>query len=413
MNFKKISLIIFFIVLAIGLVPFLYDQLIVGPALARWKVENVEPIKQKAIKALPQFKEDLKSLQPKLEFLKSKRVKDAGPFLNPRMNWKFKDKGTLPQEWESKVDKSQVFSITESLKNNLKDLNNNFLEANVIDFSQVDTEWIHKLRDYDYWNIDKNSPLEAESRYTLVNSPTLNPLEVDFIKIHLIKAKVKSDDEYIEAIRDVLHFAHLSFSTESREGMFLFFITLGIAKIASDARTGVLEKLGPWNVLLDESEKKRFLKVFALMDFFARPGFAVDLETMREIYKDQKFSTGICAVIRYGTQFDKDVWSAVSDAMPLEYREFKRLILEDSAGCRLTWIKEKAPPWVRLPSETSTPYAFNDSFAFYDEKSDKMPFFNYVKPFFRFIFLMPKTRAFIGSMYIYVLTPDSRFLKYQ
>ena len=59
-------------------------------------------------KNLEPYREDLRNLKPKLIFLDRSRTKDAGPFLNPRVEWERSDKNAIQKAIDSYSSKSKT-----------------------------------------------------------------------------------------------------------------------------------------------------------------------------------------------------------------------------------------------------------------------------------------------------------------
>jgi len=133
-----------------------------------------------------------------------------------------------------KLKSVKKFSISEKALEVLNDYKTTTLEKNPDSFKDVDTTWINTLQKFDFWNIDKNSPLDMYQRYTIA-SP-IQKIELIFPRIHLIKAKVKNNDEFIDAIKDVLHFGELCLTTETLVGEMVFVATIGLATEAIKLR---------------------------------------------------------------------------------------------------------------------------------------------------------------------------------
>ncbi len=386
---KKLIVIPLSLIALVAVPLVIFDQFFVtdltrdsGPLFSLLAKEN--------FKNLELYKKDLETTGPKLTFLKSAYSNDAGEYLNSRIEWSYtNDLSSVVQTYFSKVASKERFLLTEDQKTILRNRNILEIDSKLTLFSQIDTGWLKSLRKYDYWDIDKNSLLDQFERFTLL-SP-LPVFDLDFSKAHILKAKDKGDLELKDALLDILHFGKLCLTTETITGEMAFIESLGIAKMIADNRPSLKVHLGSWAKLLDEKEKIN--NVLKGTWKFSRPVIGANVETMKEVFKSQQASTGICAAIREATQYDWLVWSSFAEARPETFSEYQKLIENHSGDCRLTWIRKKTPPWVKLPTDPESIYSSTIQDKNLDMFKTLGPFLNY----------MPNTKKTLGAFQLSTL----------
>lgn len=304
-------------------------------------------------KNLEPYREDLRNLKPKLIFLDRSRTKDAGPFLNPRVEWERSDKNAIQKAIDSYSSKSKTderITINSELEKKLAKAKWDFLNLEPKGFSKIDTGWLAELRNYDYWEIFKNSPADELARIDMnVPIPNYQPLTAH-LKIHLLKAVYKSNSERVAATLEVLHFGELALTNETLLSSMIFVHALSTAASMVEKYPAIRSGLGPWNSLIDH--RKSIRRMYWGINQFLRPLPETDLKILEEIYAENSFSTGLCASFTETFYADWGIWDYVQSGAPEGSTRIKELAQKSSIkGCRLLGVHEKTPPWIRLPQE--------------------------------------------------------------
>lgn len=374
------------LVLAV-LTPVVFDRLIAGRYLRHLHATKIAPNIEKNYVHFEQFKKDVEILKPKIEFLNFPKVADAGPYLNALLSWDFGDNSK-----NATVTISQGLVISEKLRSVLRHTDKSLMVIDAKSFKEVNTTWLHKLRQFDYWDLDKNSPVDQFERFSF--STPLPNFDVAFAKVHLIKAQDKNDEQYSDAIQDVLHYGELSLSTETLIGEMIFVATLGLANKAIEARPQVKSKFTLWTPLI--SERDRLKRVYWGVIQFSTPRIAAKAGHWKSVYHNHWPSLGLCGAVREVTAVDWMTWSLLSDALGSEYADYRKVLSTHPNGCRLTWIKEKTPAWVKLPHEPDL--YFEPKSYFMSGNSQGSLFLKTIAPITRVVQWMPETRRLIGTI---------------
>lgn len=144
----------------------------------------------------------------------SPRIKDAGPYLNVRFPWNPGFNG---------ADEVAVAGEPVEVKYRFKDAlmrygkdwvgHNSWFNAETFDFSIF-----AKLRDFDHWDVEVNSPIEKVG----ASQPYLNGIEIPIPDVtnlvvlsQLYLMKAVDTKETLQALKDVRHVATLFLSTEN------------------------------------------------------------------------------------------------------------------------------------------------------------------------------------------------------
>lgn len=167
--------------------------------------------------------------------------KDAGPFLNSRLEWndvvndiaaKAAYEKYLVSLGAAKIVKlSLPLQATEKRKSLGPDY---YKKANEIDLKGIDFGWFKELQKYDFWNIEVNSPLAYLDKFDYTKSPIPNvvPL-VAWARLRLVKGVQERNVKL--AIDEAVHLGRLIHSTENMLGVMASIAILkAVAQFAKD-----------------------------------------------------------------------------------------------------------------------------------------------------------------------------------
>jgi len=401
----------FFVFVIILFSPIILDFIIAPYYFENFLHSNKSELSKNFYRHLPLFNEDIKILEPKLQFLNKERTQNAGVYLNPKIKWDFSESDkALEKKYLDQVKAQEAnfkkIQINEKALKILNDSNVSLFEKNPEDFNEVETQWLNEIRQYDYWDIDKKSPMDLFARFS-ATSP-FPKIEMTFPRVHLIKNKDNSDEEYKEAILDVLHYGELSLTTETLVGEMVFVATIGLASEAVKKRPHLSEQLGQWSDLL--SEKNRMRRVYWGINQFVRPMMGMNVAIMKEQFIKNSFITGLCGAIREATGNEWVIWSLFMDSsLGQEFTEFKQLILTQAKSCRLTWLKEKTPPWTKLPDEPESFYSSGivTSMAYFSKQKDEETILNtFTNCLSYLVHYMPNTKKLISDQVLSSTVPN-------
>ncbi len=403
---KLVFLLPFAVITFMVSLAFVVDATVVKLAFYEWKTEELNPTSKDTYKYYSDFQKDLEIVSSILGPLETENKRDAGVFLNTRIEWGIPsaDVDQL-KNWTSKIHTSKKIELSPEVKNTLLGSKAEFMKLDAKEFLKVDTSWLHKLRDFDYWDIDQNSPLDLYPRFSFDTPfPEFN---LAVTKIHLIKAKKLGNKDFSEAVRDVIHYGKLCFTTETLIGEMVFVASLGVVKDAIDFKPAIKSELTEWNELIDQ--RTRLRRVFWAINQFAKPTFGTKIEVLKKVYNELGPATGLCGAIREATTSTWPLWSAATDAMPDEFNEYQKLVMQNDRGCRLTWLVKKTPPWVKLPDDPESFYSIGKAFyspdiGYFGEKQSAFEKI-YLNFFSRMVHYLPNTRKFISTIIFTVATP--------
>lgn len=403
--FKKVLLaVVSFVVVLVGFV-FLQEFVLVPIAHQQMIVPKVTEAKKEFYIHQKKFDDDLNILIPKLRFLeKGERKKDAGEFLNVRLLAEGL-RADLKVKWEEKRD--QLSDKIDRMSEKDQRVYNRVVKdgASIEDyqgeFDHIDTSWLRKLRDYDYWSIDVHGPMQDYQRISF-DSP-IPYFGNRHQKIHLFNSFKGDRKRKIEALKDILHYGELAFTTESLIGSMVFASSLGVVKWATENQKELRKELGPWQVLLEE--KQRIKRVFWGIHHFTRPMLGFDQRVMQSYYKKLNATVGLCSVAREVFSLGYPIWSSTVKNDFLEMKKYKDLVMSDHRGCRYDFLTKKTPAWVKLPGDYDSffqmPGAFDTVSLEGDTYRNKLA--SYLGPLVEY---MPNTRTFAMQTLMYLAVPS-------
>lgn len=154
----------------------------------------------------------------------SRLRRDAGPFLNPRVEWQdvINDASAKAayNSFKATLGEASVIELTlpAAPAEKLRSLGANYYKkADEIDLKNIDFGWFKILKNYDFWNVEINSPLEHLDRFDFTQSPVVNMAAlVGWAKLRLVMGVQEKNVK--SAIDEVLHLGQLLHSTETLIG---------------------------------------------------------------------------------------------------------------------------------------------------------------------------------------------------
>lgn len=339
-------------------------------------------------KNLDVFLVDLKELKPKLAFLNHPRTRDAGPFLNSKLPWtSTQSTKSVLEEFQAKQGFSPLV-IPDEVSKSLKQAEKEWISIDSKQVAEVDTQWLHSLKEYDYWNIDKNGPADLLRRIDL--KAPIPEFSSNWLKIHLIKAKGSTPEAWLQALEDVLHFGELSLTSEWLIGSMQFIGAINVVKRATEKDPSIRLKLGPWAALIGETA--RIKKMLWAVSGYVRPTNEANFEKLKLILSETSMSTGLCSALREATMWDWSLWSVLSESSKKTYSQFEEIFHNPIADCRLSWMK--TAPWTRLPGEKDF-YLSGEGLVIVGDQGGVSNFVFSI--LVRLATIMPNTRLFVSK----------------
>jgi hypothetical protein len=268
------------------------------------------------------------------------RIKDAGPFLNPKFPWNpgFNGADEVPVAGES-IEVKHRFK--DALMRYGKDWvsHNSWFNAETFDFKIFE-----QLRSFDHWDLEVNSPIEKVG----TTEPYLNGIEIPIPDVtnlvvlsQLYLMKAVDTKQTLQTLKDVRHLATLLLSTENLNLEMTGLRLLDFERVAH----GYYLK----NKLIKETEWQSLSATIlsqATRAWPATAGYARLLtqdSTFKKVFHEIK-PTGLCAALNSSVPHDwllkpmlnPRVWPEPSFAK--EYQRHEELIASAKSQCRLKYI---------------------------------------------------------------------------
>ncbi len=184
---------------------------------------SVDPIIENQLatqdKFLPRYIEDTERVLGLPLSEKSKFTADAGPLLNSALPWLPEQNNEIVGTATATLTKKISPLVTKKEREQILRYGGNWLE-HLSRHNRVSHDFsiLEKLNQFDYWNLEENSPLESLIRNKTFVDATQLPAPDPQDLVTLIKLKVmKSVDggDPIAILRNIRHIAQLFFTTEN------------------------------------------------------------------------------------------------------------------------------------------------------------------------------------------------------
>jgi len=323
-----------------GALDFAISKLPIFSNLEKSSLENAK----KLYTHFDSFQNDWKILNPHLAAITLPQEKDAGPFLNPKSLWevsKQDPESTLALESFQKAfpNNTPIALLDSKTKEEIK--NTNFRSQKIPSHLQIDTAWIHKLREFDHWDVDKNSPstfMPDKTTLSTINPSISYPNHLLHLRVHLLRARTKDKIAYAEALKDVLHYGYLAATNESIIANHILASTMNLAAEALESEPLLKNHVEhAWLVLIHERERyKRFAMATTQ---FGSPRMGSDLEKLKLVLSQKTGLSGVCGAVRESFFMGPDWWALKTQIDPNLFQEYAKLIAPNLIPCRLSWMQ--------------------------------------------------------------------------
>jgi hypothetical protein len=161
---------------------------------------------------LPAFLEDQELAKAYPIFATPRNERDAGPFLNPRIGWDGDHKRI--ERWRATVPSpSTLLALDPKL---IERIPKDWWTADRALWSTLDFSWMTSLREFDHWDVERNSPWAELAAGEWPNSFPLLFEVAPWSKLRL--AKGLAEGQMKDAVADVEHLSRLLLSTETLLG---------------------------------------------------------------------------------------------------------------------------------------------------------------------------------------------------
>lgn len=288
-----------------------------------WKqhqVPNISRVRQETV----QYKQEFLALAKEMSehpLLKSRApgTRNAGPVLNKKVRWLNTDKA----KWPSPPDiHSLAAAIIESYGSG-NNLQSSLSPAQKNAILSSDLSWLRQLETYDYWDLEKDSPIQidlctATDLMKCFSQPVVDSLYLrDVARVRLAQGELLNQTQTAQA--ELKQLAYLMASSES------FPITLTALKIWSDSGLqGDLSRLSGFTQAMNS-----YLSL------------AADPEAQREILELVPTYLNICPWLAEPISTARSLSPILLDRGPGEldftgnYENYNSLVSSATTGCRL------------------------------------------------------------------------------
>lgn len=319
---KRVSLVaLILLFIFIVLVAIKYPEQKSKQAKLDYEVQSPE---EQILKFAELIEEDRKALETVEFFRGSKGTKDAGPFLNPLVNWD----GKMPSKLE----------LAKELTHQLKDKNWVALEPNFKDY-ELDFSWMAKLHEFDHWSADQNNPLiDPAAKPMLQDLPFPGYMELtNWAKLRLIHGR--KTQTMMQALADVRQLARLIYTND-----YLVSSMVAVAFLRNE--NAFIQIYNPkifsgWKTIPEET------LVRARRYFWALPEL-VDPRLSDETY--ERFvgsNVGQCQMISEGMMKNLIVRDHLKKVYPAVVKRFDTTVKNSLNSCRKSLVHEmwNDPQW--------------------------------------------------------------------
>ncbi len=304
--------------------------------------QHMSPIIEKQIQVqerhLNTFLEDSVLIQQIKMLQNLKQTKDAGPVLQSYLKWdlSIRSERNLSQSIIPKKTSEQLIYYGPK-----------WLEKyRLFRTSDADLGILDTLKDYDYWNIEENSPIQKIISTGKFLHPAELPLPNNIELIHLAKLSLLrglNDNDLEPQLRKVRHFARILLNSQN-----IILITAGLSILHAEREAYLfhIENLNrpdfeDWDII-EQSELKRIHRyIWALRGYFR---VWSKTEQMQQIVERAKDNFGFCAALNDAIPFAMSFKPYLQYKIPYEmdysknYSFFEELGESYSGTCRFAYV---------------------------------------------------------------------------
>ena len=374
----------FCVLMAIGMVrlSYIYYKLTSDAYLVQGHPEDLQQLKSSlSDQKIRVFLAELDLMSGNLGEIKTSDLmpKDAGPFLNPRVqvDWlsSSKQKAKLIQWqklWPSVDDKTYelihkigIPNISEVLLTHpnlviAEHQNNNADGISFVNFQTIDDTWLDTIQQFDYWDLDSDSPLSWEPR--LLNTISVGSTVTEFITLTMIKQffRHKKQGTLSQLREKIEHLLRLMISTEHDEMLFAVeplayraeYLLSG-KEPSDNFKTSIFVKVNNLKALLHPStvERADVKNVFRQKSGIICMALSGGAENLRMIRRYNLSDTTYDSAIQ-------DMLAGQSSNCRFSRLKLKPYNTEDPSICsenmdlcRFSWVFGKPPTTLLLPAD--------------------------------------------------------------
>ncbi len=284
---------------------------------------------------------------------------DAGPYLNSRVLW-------APAL--ATVEQQKPVAIVD--------------ETTRVDLSRTGDDWIqiiakgHKpkpdlslfseLAKFDFWDIERGSPIEALTKLEAFVPPPKLPLPdtgdiIAAVKLRLIKGGLEKD--YVASLRDVRQIGRLLMSTENLQLVLAGLLVFDYERRAYSYFVNELKFDSQLWTPIDSNVTRRARRAVLATRSYLR--LWTSPEILQSEFLGDNIPPGLCAAVNEAIPFDFSLRRILEPHFPFEmdtrseYARLDRIVLKTQTRCRLRYLTAilKADKLkIRVPG----PFLFND-----------------------------------------------------
>ena len=309
----------------------------------RWKVDPQLRADQATLKKhLSLYLDDVNYVQSRKIFVSQKQgARDAGSYLNSMLVW-----APLPSALTTNSNLSKTPLVPTASRERLLRLESKWMHHfSILGEMPTDLSLFNRLKDFDYWNIEKSSPIaQLVDRNEFVEPaqlPMPDTLDLTVLsKMRLMKAVTDSDPA--EALVQVRQLGRLLLTTENTQLM-----AAGL-EILDDERLAYLYLAAHGKVLaaqwqpIDPNALRR-----ARRALYATRGYLhvwTPPAILKEVFEGTQEPIGFCAAVNDAVPVEYSLRPYLESHWPFErdyaagFVAIDRLVKRARASCRLTYV---------------------------------------------------------------------------
>ncbi len=325
--------------------------------LYRWRVKpGLDAQVELQTKYRPLYEEDRAFLAKNADVLSlgaSAGTSDAGPYLNSLVMWMPGASG------KPIVDEATRVAL-------MRTGTDWILQIPKGRYPKVDLSIFKKLQAYDFWDIEKDSPIAKLIEKKEFVPPTRLPLPdtsdlLSATKLRLIAGGL--DKDYLVALKDARTMGRLLLTTENMQLMLSGLLILDYERRAYRYYTDELKMNAEIWQPVDVNVTRRARR--AIMATRAYLRLWTPAKLMQQFFLEQGIPPGFCAAVNEAIPFDYSLREILEPHFPFEMdtrKEYERLdqILGKAQGaCRLRYLTALTRDR-RLKIKVPGPFLFND-----------------------------------------------------
>ena len=302
------------------------------------------------------YEEDLQYLvknASELSLGPSGGTNDAGPFLNPLVQW------TPSNGRKSIVDEPTRVAL-------MRTGGDWILQIAKGRHPKVDLSFMKDLAKYDYWDIERGSPIAELTEKQVFVPPTRLPLPdtsdlMTAVKFRLIRGGL--DRDFLPALRETRRLGTLLLSTENIQLVLAGLLVLDFERRAFRYYVDELKMDQKVWTPIDTNVTRRARRAVLATRAYLR--LWTPSKTIEEFFLDKTIPPGFCAAVNEAVPFDYSLREILEPHFPFEmdtraeYARLDRILGKAQTVCRLRYLTALTRDR-RLSIRVPGPFLFND-----------------------------------------------------